>query len=366
MAAESADARPVTRSGVVRPGIGAFSSESTNTILPGIEELWAETRGDSRVLIALLDGPVDLSHPCFAGANLTRIDSVVSGTPDHGPACRHGTFLASVIFGHHPSAVEGIAPGCRGLLVPIFESEDDRSFRPCSQLDLARAIALAIEKGAHIINISGGQFSPSGAAYPLLADMVHDCARRGVLIVAAVGNEGCECVHVPAALDSVLAVGAMDSSGTPLEFSNWGLQYRAQGILAPGQDILGARPGGGTILGTGTSFATGVVSGVAALLLSLQLRRGRPPDTRSVRAALLSTAIDCEMQPASDCRRLMAGRLNVSGCVSFLLKGETTMSEQSEISQSNMPQAACDGEACSTVSGATPERPSANDSLGPC
>ena len=50
-------------------------------------------------------------------------------------------------------------------------------------------------------------------ADPLLADVVRQCARQGVLIVAAAGNEGCACLHVPAALESVLAVGAMDAAG---------------------------------------------------------------------------------------------------------------------------------------------------------
>src|SRR5262249_36508861 len=152
------------------------------------------------------------------------------------------------------------------------------SFRPCSQLDLARALTEAALAGARVINVSGGQPSPAGAAHPLLADLVRDCARRGVLIVAAAGNEGCECLHVPAALDAVLAGGAVAGGGGPLGFSNWGGPYRAQGVLAPGERVVGARPGGGLEAASGTSPATALVSGVAALLLSLHLRRGGRPD----------------------------------------------------------------------------------------
>ena len=92
--------------------------------------------------------------------------------------------------------------------------------------------------------------------------------------VAAAGNNGCDCLHVPAALPAVLAVGAMDAHGHPLEFSNWGKAYQTQGILAPGKDITGAKSGGGTVQLSGTSFATPIVAGVAALLLSLQVQRG--------------------------------------------------------------------------------------------
>ena len=287
----------------------------------GIRELWAETLGDPAICIAVLDGPIDLSHPSLKGANLTQGKTLVPGTADLGPACRHGTHIASVIFGQHDGPVPGLAPRCRGVLLPIFQSIGAQSFQPCSQLDLARAITQAMQQGAHVINISGGQFSPSGTVHPLLADVIRACAGRGVLIVAAAGNDGCACLHVPAALDSVLAVGAMDARGEPLGCSNWGSLYRIQGILAPGVDILGAQAGGGTTLGTGSSYATALVSGVVALLLSWQRKRGWSPSPPLVRQALLRSALGCDQQPTTDCRRVLAGRLNVPGAVSFLTRG---------------------------------------------
>lgn len=60
-------------------------------------------------------------------------------------------------------------------------------------------------------------------------------------------------LHVPASFPTVLAVGAMDDQGKPIDFSNWG--YNNQGILAPGENILGAKLGGGTQHLSGTSFA---------------------------------------------------------------------------------------------------------------
>jgi hypothetical protein len=239
--------------------------------------------------------------------------------------------VASLIFGQHPDPLRGVAPRCRGFLLPIFESPDAVAFRPCSQLDLARALLQAVQQGVHLINISSGQFAPSGAAHPLLADAVRECVRRGILIVAAAGNEGCECLHVPAALDAVLAVGAMDARGEPLPFSNWGGPYQQQGILAPGQDLPGAQPGGGVARHSGTSYATALVTGVAALLLSLQHQQGRKPDSPAVRQALLRSAIGCAIQPATDCRRLLAGRLNVIGAVSLLTRGVPDMSEPTTV-----------------------------------
>lgn len=254
----------------------------------------------------------------------------MSGIADRGPASQHGTHIASVIFGQHDGPIKGIAPRCRGLIVPVFKEGGSGSLAPCSQLDLARAILQAIQHGAHIINISGGELSPSGAAHPLLADAVQNCAANGILIVAAAGNEGCDCLHIPGALPSVLAVGAMNAQGLPLDFSNWGKRYQTQGILAPGENILGASSGGRTVTNSGTSYATPFVSGVAALLLSLQLTRGQKPNSRAVREAILSSAVGCEDDPVPDCRRLLAGRLNIKGAMSQVMKGGGTMSDSEE------------------------------------
>jgi hypothetical protein len=295
--------------------------------IPGLYELWAETPGDPRICIAILDGPVDLDHACLAGAKLTTIETLAGGGVQPGTIAEHGTHVASVIFGRHPGPIKGIAPQCRGLIAPIFRDLSSGSPVPCSQVDLARVLLQVVQAGANIINISGGQFSPSGAAHPILEDAVRTCSRKGALIVAAAGNQGCDCLHIPGAMPSVLAVGAMNSRSEPLPFSNWGGAYRTQGILAPGEDILGAIPGNGFAANSGTSFATPIVAGVAALMLSLQIKRGQKPDATSVRDALLRGASACQVQQEGDCRRFLAGRLNIRRAISILNLGERNMTE---------------------------------------
>ncbi len=323
--------------------------------IPGIKQLWAKTKGNSEVCVAVLDGLVDLKHPCFDGANLTQLSTLVQGeaTPKSEMSL-HGTHVASIIFGQPNSPVSGIAPHCRGLIIPIFS--DDR--RRASQLDLARAIEQAVNAGANIINISGGELTDYGEAEDWLNHAVSLCRDNNVLLVAAAGNDGCECLHVPAALPNVLAAGAMGANGQPLDYSNWGENYQTQGILALGENILGAEPGGGTIQLSGTSFATPVVSGVAALLMSLQLQKDYPPkppfprgarelkplergareekpDPQKARTALLETAIPCQSQ---DTRRCLVGQINISGAVAHIT-GET-MSE-SEQDNNNGIEASC-------------------------
>src|SRR5262249_55675036 len=154
--------------------IPAFTDISA---IPGMADLWAETRGDPAVCVAVLDGPVDLSHPSLRRAQLTQIESMVPAVARRDGAGQHGTHVASMVFGQHGSPVTGIAPGCRGISIPIFASHDADTFEPCSQIDLARAIGLAVQHGANIINISGGELSPTGIAYPHLANVVRECAR---------------------------------------------------------------------------------------------------------------------------------------------------------------------------------------------
>lgn len=286
--------------------------------LPGLRSLWERTLGDPNICVAVLDGPVDQSHVCFQGANLVRLPSLVSKVPDQEFASQHGTHVTSVIFGQPGSPIHGIAPGCRGLIIPVFADGSGGTLAPCSQIDLARAITQAVEHGANVINISGGQLSPSGEPDPLLANAVRLCQDNNVLIVAAAGNDGCDCLHVPAALASVLAVGAIDSQGRPIAFSNWGKAYQTQGIVAIGENIVGALPGGGTLARSGTSFATPVVAGVVALLLSLQIQQGKDPDPQAIRQAILKTAAPCSSEPGANSRRCLVGRLNVSGVCALI------------------------------------------------
>lgn len=299
-----------------------------------LQDLWIETYGDPRIRLALLDGTVDCSHPSLADVSLIQLDSLTCATTNEGAASQHGTHIVSVILGQHNSPVLGIAPNCQGVLIPIFRDGQNGSLIACSQADLALAINRAVEQRVHIINISAGELSISGIAEPILVEAVRNCVNAGILIVAAAGNQGCECLNIPGALPSVLAIGAMDTLGNPMESSNWGEAYRNQGILAPGEKILGAKPGGETFLGSGTSCATAIVSGIAALLLSLQLKYEQNPDPLFIRQVLLESALKGE----GDSRRFLAGRLNVEGALSLVRQRlDASSGEVSSLSETQSP-----------------------------
>jgi len=283
--------------------------------VPGLASLQSRTLGAPSVTVAVLDGPVDLAHPVLRGASLRLLDTLVGEPAGGGRMSRHGTHVTSLVFGRPGSAVPGAAPGCSGLVVPVFaDGREDH----LPQLDLARAIEQAVLEGAHVINISGGQSAPTGEADHLLQKALELCEAQHVLVVAAAGNDGCACLHVPAAVSTVLAVGALGRDARPLPISNYGELYRTNGVVAPGEDLTGAVPGGGTADMTGTSFATPVVAGVAALLLSLQAAEGAPLDPLEVGAAILGTAAACRPTEAAECQHFLAGALDIPRAVASL------------------------------------------------
>jgi cyanobactin maturation PatA/PatG family protease len=263
--------------------------------------------------------------------SVTSVPAPVPPAVSTGAASRHGTHVASEIFGQIGSPVEGIAPNCHAIFIPVFADGPAGEFVNCTQLDLARAISRAAQAGAHVINVSGGQPSQSNEPEPLLANVLVDCAKRNILVVAAAGNDGCECLHIPAAAASVLSVGAMDAKGDPLPISNWGVPYQQHGILAPGEHVLGAVPGGGIAYLSGTSFAAPIIAGVAGLLLSVQKQLGRNLDPEAVRAALIASALECDATRVIDRRRCLAGRVNPRGALALVIGGEPKMPDEIQI-----------------------------------
>jgi subtilisin family serine protease len=303
--------------------------------IPGLQGLQDSASGGApEIRIAILDGPADLAHPAFENARVTS--GKAGDAPGTQVRSEHGTHVTSVLAGQPGSAVLGVAPHCTATVYSIYRESADGELEPTSQATLALAINQAVADGADIINISSGQQTPTGQAQSILADAVRRASAAGALIVAAAGNDGCRCLQVPAALNAALAVGACDSNGRPLDFSNFGDAYLENGILAPGEHVKGASPQANVELRSGTSFATPIVSGVAALLLSRLRQQQRAADPHLVRDALLASAIPCA---AGNDARCLVGLLNVPGAVAALFPEEANVPRAVLASEARAPPA---------------------------
>lgn len=283
--------------------------ESVKDGLPkvaGLGRLRAVTQGDPAIRVAVLDGPFDAA----AVADVI----LPSG------AAGHGTLVCSIIKGSRDGLIPGVAPGCTLISIPVFEGDASGG---CSQDDMARAIDRAMALGVHLINISASQLGDALALSSTLSAAIQRAVAADVLIVAATGNQGCACDTIPASAPGVLAVGAHGEDGLPLLSSNWGAGQRSQGILAPGLSVPGACVGGGVCDGTGTSFATAVASGVAALLMSLQAQLGFKPSGVRTRRVLLAGCDRATPEDAAILSRYLAGRLDVSAAIELLVSDLT-------------------------------------------
>jgi subtilisin family serine protease len=240
----------------------------------GADDAWEITTGSSGITIAVLDTGVDLGHPELAGKVVPGYDFVNSDADpgdDHG----HGTHVASIAaaMSNNALGVAGLSWGARIMPVKVLGADGVGAVS-----GVAAGIRWAADHHAHIINLSLG----GGGATTLQSavDYAHDL---GALVVASAGNEYEEGnpTMYPAACEHVLAVAATDDADGHASYSNSGSYVD---VAAPGGDpsgsgdadprhwILGAYWRGGGydyVWAAGTSQAAPQVSGLAALLLSI-------------------------------------------------------------------------------------------------
>ena len=262
---------------------------------------WATAIGDRRVTVAVVDDGVALTHPDLSPnlwVNPSEIaangrdddgdgyvDDVngydfVDGRGDPSPARSgeerwHGTHVAGTIgaAGDNRIGITGVNWKVSLMALRAIGPRGGRSD------DLARAIDYAVDHGARVVNASWG----GGGNSQVIARAVARARERGVLFVAAAGNDGASRPSFPANLsgDTVLSVGALSPEGGLAPFSNRGAL-----VAAPGVGILSTTAPGRYERYDGTSMAAPHVSGLAALLWS-----ARPQATlEEVRRAILASA----------------------------------------------------------------------------
>jgi subtilisin family serine protease len=240
--------------------------------LVGLTPLMERTRGRPEVVVALIDGPVVADH---ADLDRNRIRTMPGASaractrPD-GEACQHGTFVAGILVARRGSPAPGICPDCTLLVRPMFaENASADGVMPSATSDeLADAITDSIASGAGILNISAAIAQPSTKRERVLEDVLNQAARKGVIVVAAAGNQGTLGSTAITRHPGVIPVVACDARGKPLGQSTLGSSIGRRGLGAPGDRITSLGTTGEPVTSGGTSAAAPFVTGAIALLWS--------------------------------------------------------------------------------------------------
>jgi len=306
-----------TRRAFLRPNDPYFSQlwamENTGQSIRGVSgtpdadsdvaEAWdAGIHGGT--VVAVIDTGADATHPDLA-PNLVAGWDFVAGDDDPADENGHGTHVSGTIV-----AERGNGLGVAGV------ADDAAKVMPLRVLDgtgsgsvsnVILAYAYAFQNGAKVVNLSLGSNSPSRAERDAIATF------PTMLFVAAAGNGGADGVGddndaaattYPCAylLPNVVCVAASDNRDQLAGFSNYGAT--SVDLAAPGVNIASTWPGGGYSWASGTSMATPLVSGAAALLWSAA------PSAQStdIGADLIAGA---DASPAFEGRTVSGGRLNV-------------------------------------------------------
>ena len=135
--------------------------------------------------------------------------------------------------------------------------------------DVADAIVECVRAGARVLNLSAATAAPSTRAERGLDEALAYAGRRGVLVVAAAGNQATLGGSVITRHTAVIPTVAIDRRGRPMAESNLGGSIGRRGLGAPGQGILSLQPAGPLRAGGGTSAAAAFVTGAIGLLWSL-------------------------------------------------------------------------------------------------
>jgi len=164
-----------------------------------------------------------------------------------------------------------ICPGCTLLLRPIFaETAKGNGHMPsATPEELAEAIVDSVDAGARIINLSAALVRPSPKGESKLGQAVDHAAHRGVITVAAAGNQGSVGSSVITRHPWVIPVAACDMQGKPVSESNLGISIGRRGLSAPGVNVTSLGTYGQPQTFGGTSAAAPFVTGAIALLWSL-------------------------------------------------------------------------------------------------
>jgi serine protease len=275
----------VTVKALVTPNDSQYGSQYGPGMM-GFPAAWGQAGyGSSSVTVAVIDTGIRRTHQDLTGGRVLPGYDYYNGDSDPADDCGHGTHTAGTIGATTNNGV-GVAGMSQAKILPLKVLSGTDILGSCSgsASAIAQAIRDAADQGAKVISMSIG-----GPDSTVEHDAVTYAYNKGVLIVAAAGNDGSNnSIDYPGAYPESIAVAALDSTKTRASYSDGGPQLD---IAAPGSNVLStynSADNGYTTM-SGTSMATPHVAGALALALSCA-----PAGTTAttIRNALYSTAED--------------------------------------------------------------------------
>lgn len=240
--------------------------------LEAISLLKARQRGftgtGKGITVAVLDSGIEANHPeiegkVIASYRLNPRTQEIQTVPFEDTV-GHGTHVAGLICGNQV----GVAPEAQIINSIMF---------PNGVCNLSDWISwfnwLALQPEINIVNISAGESSLPADHFKLFNSLIDELTAIGILPVCAVGNDGFNRSRTPGNCKGSLSVGAINNNHEVASFSGSGTivinnhQYQVPYLVAPGKGVYSSVKGGGYEAWNGTSMATPIVSGVAALIL---------------------------------------------------------------------------------------------------
>ncbi|MFD0590622.1 S8 family serine peptidase [Paenibacillus sp. GCM10027627] len=256
-------------------------AKQPHLVQTGAIKAWETVRDQKELIIALVDTGVDTNHPDLKD-NLVPGTNLISPKKPPEDDNGHGTSVAGVLAAKGNNGIGGSGILWNAKLMPIKALDQ---WGDGTEQHLGEGILYAVRSGAKIVVMSVGLYRYS----PYMQDIVQYAENKGVLLVAAAGNDGASlgnkaAVKYPAAYPTVLAVGGLQAGGSPHRSSNPGPELD---LMAP-WNVYTTALGGGYKQEEGTSMSAPQVAAAAALVLA------RHPDYKpyQVRELLKGTAKD--------------------------------------------------------------------------
>ncbi|MEG0876371.1 MAG: S8 family serine peptidase [Oscillospiraceae bacterium] len=271
----------------------------------GISSAWDKGYEGTNVKVAVIDSGVNSLHEDFSGTHFDKGSNMLDGSHDISDQTGHGTLVSGIIGATRNNAV-GIAGLCGGITIVPIKCFGDSVETDASYIISGLYEAVDIYK-CDVVNLSLGvphQMESMAAA-------IKNAVDKGVIIVSAVGNDGTSAMQYPAAYDTVVGVGAVDSFDKVASFSQ---KNKSVFLTAPGVKVYGPdhKTKNRYKEGDGTSYSAPHVAAAAAILKQY----APTADVDDFMALLKSSAVDLGT-PGYD-SSYGYGRLSMSNFVSAM------------------------------------------------